>query len=270
MVRLYTTLLCFSDPCYYFKLKTLQPVSLPFLLFNKIHEFQALFCKTTQACPGFQHGYTSFRASAFFSCRSTVFCRLQNRAVRHNWLIKIETKPSLLCPTLLCGEFCGRNRWIQPFFVYSAILCFALPCTSCKRCGQSHQAVVDRWQRYGGLFAEPGHCLPSSYHPRLWPADSCRLERYEPGAKAGQVREGGARNGDNSPGTQGWQAAKDLLAHFNVGSLCDEIKQNIDERIKESPFDDKLHQRHNPKAVSQRSHFENKDARSTLKDSSPS
>lgn len=84
------------------------------------------------------------------------------------------------------------------------------------------------------------------------------------------MREGGARIGDNSPGTQGWQAVKDLLAHFNVGSLCDEIKQNIDERIKESPFDDKLHQRHNPKAVSQRSHFENKDARSTLKVSSPS
>lgn len=164
MVRLYAMLLCFSDPCYYFKLKTLKPVSLPFLLFNKIHEFQALFCKTTQACPGFRHGFTSFRASAFFSCRSTAFCRLRN-IVRHNWLIKIDTKPSLLCPTLLCGEFCGRTRWIQPFFVYSAILCFALPCTSWKRCRQSHQVVVDHGRGMEASLLSQGLV----YHPPITP-----------------------------------------------------------------------------------------------------
>lgn len=154
-----TVLLCFSHPCYCFSTKISAACCSARLLFHQIRQFQALFCKTTQALsrlsteidaliglstfqPCCTAGFKTGQCVTTCSLRPTQSCVYASRF----FLWQTDTDPS-------------------PFFlVYGAILLFWLSFSEQgekKRCRRSHQWA----SRIGAGAAAASLLIQDPVHP---------------------------------------------------------------------------------------------------------
>lgn len=138
MVCLYAVLLSISHPSFYFfQLRDLQPVSLPFCYLTKYASSKLYFARPHKPVLTFNRDRRT-RGPQHFS--AALHCGLQNWRVRHNLFIKIDTKPRLHLWSL--GIFCGRNKLIPFFCLWCNFVFWSSFRELEQRCRRSHRAAA--------------------------------------------------------------------------------------------------------------------------------
>lgn len=149
----------FHIPVFTVQLNNPQPVFLPFCFLTKYGRSKLYFARPHKPVLTFYrdrrtHGPQPHCAAGYKTGQCVITCSFRLTQSRvSTW-----------------GIFCGRNRLIPLFFLFMVRLgvLVSLPRAGTKMQAQSQSGGgVDRCRGCGGLFAEPGPCLPSSTLPRL-------------------------------------------------------------------------------------------------------